>query len=247
MENLLVNPTLTLDVNENGIADGWATVHFAGGSAVPSVQRDVEPLRGQRFDVTNPTSTNNGGARQDVFTGWAEGDRLGLSYRHLLVAGAVGAVFVQIDFRTAADERIAEVSETIASLGLGKLTPIQIEGTVPATTGIVRCNILSTYTVGQNATVILRDARLAPVSAYFLPPVKLMQPRPWRVPGVSGKYRALLRYFVSEDIEIGGVTYRGASWAGPLSAAEQAAIQAAGHGARIREVFETGLLPATID
>ena len=84
--------------------------------------------------------------------------------------------------------------------------------------------------------------------SYFLPPAVLVTPPPERTPQVtSPRWRMFTRYLQGSDILIDGVTYQGAHWNGPLSAAQIAAITAAGHGARIFAVDDLIEFPADID
>lgn len=84
--------------------------------------------------------------------------------------------------------------------------------------------------------------------SYFLPPNTVRTPPPERVPQVrSHRWRAFCRYLRGVETTIGGVTYQGGRWHGPLSAGAIAAITAAGHGSRIFTVTDLIQLPADID
>ena len=84
--------------------------------------------------------------------------------------------------------------------------------------------------------------------SYFLPPVIRKVPYPERTPEVrSVSFRSLFLWFWhGVTVEIGGVSYQGGRWCGPLSSAEIAAITAAGYATRIYNVNDLIELPANI-
>jgi hypothetical protein len=81
---------------------------------------------------------------------------------------------------------------------------------------------------------------------YFLPPVVRRYPPK----GHPNYYTALKLkdwHHVGVEVVVGGITYRGGIWNGPLSFAEYEALLAAGYGSRIVTVAEAAELPPGLD
>jgi hypothetical protein len=114
----------------------------------------------------------------------------------------------------------------------------------------------------------LLTAKTSNQPAYFLPPVveflhskdrfvMVTNEKDEQMPSLSAqwRYRQFYRGPVAQQrlmdeegyYSVGTFKFRGGYWNGPLTAAEQTAIQGAGLGSRIRTAAEPGLLPASID